>query len=651
MRALLLLTLLCIVPFFPEAQLNRYVITFTDKGSNPFSLSDPQAYLSQRAIDRRTRYNIAIDSTDLPVTPRYIDSLRASGAVEILSVSKWLNQVAIRTSDAAALAKISSFPFVAASIALAPRTIITNDTRNKFEDPGSGPGFSQRTNDTSADSLPYGYSNGQVKIHNGDFLHRLGFQGNGMQLAVLDAGFYHYLSLPVFDSMRINNQVLGTYDFVDQHESVDEDYYHGMQCLSTIAANLPGSFVGTAPKTSFYLYRTEDVTTEYPIEEHYLASGYERADSVGVDVTSTSLGYALFTDPQFDHSYADMDCNTTIAARAADLGARKGMLMFVSAGNEGNNAWHYIITPGDADSVVTVGAVDTTGAVGSFSSYGPAPDGAIKPSLAAVGWNSIVASVFDGMPTYSSGTSFACPNLAGIGTCLWQAFPERSNMDIFDVMKACASQAEQPDDRVGYGVPDVKKAFVQLLKDGFTFAQNQNACNIQLDVQVKLGNGMTLFLERRSPAENVFTQIQDFSPQTEFAFQTVNFQDNISALPQGVIKYRMGVQIGTDTTFYLDSVQVNYNSPCNPVIGNTIELSPNPVSSQLNLIIENPGSIEYGIVVYNTAGQRVYTESGNQPAGRNLHTINTNRWSQGMYVVVISVDGKKTFTRQIVLKR
>ena len=214
MRALLLLTLLCIVPFFAEAQLNRYVITFTDKGSNPFSLSDPQAYLSQRAIDRRTRYNIAIDSTDLPVTPRYIDSLRASGAVEILSVSKWLNQVAIRTSDAAALAKISSFPFVAASIALAPRTVITNETRNKFEDPGSGPGFSPRTNDTSSDSLPYGYSNGQVKIHNGDFLHRLGFQGNGMQLAVLDAGFYHYLSLPVFDSMRINNQVLGTYQYV-----------------------------------------------------------------------------------------------------------------------------------------------------------------------------------------------------------------------------------------------------------------------------------------------------------------------------------------------------------------------------------------------------------------------------------------------------
>ncbi|RYY09723.1 MAG: hypothetical protein EOO04_37970, partial [Chitinophagaceae bacterium] len=225
MRALLLLAFLSI-SILSDAQLNRYIITFSDKGSNPYSISNPSAYLSQRAIDRRERYNIAIDSTDLPITPRYIDSLRAAGSVEILASSKWLNQVAIRTTDATALTKISNFPFVASSTAMAPRTQVTSGS-NKFEQAENSPGFSGRINNTTADSISYGYSNGQVKIHNGDFLHRLGFMGDGMQLAVLDAGFYRYLSLPVFDSMRMNSRVLGTYDFVEQNESVDEDHYHG----------------------------------------------------------------------------------------------------------------------------------------------------------------------------------------------------------------------------------------------------------------------------------------------------------------------------------------------------------------------------------------------------------------------------------------
>ena len=650
MRALLLLAFLSIC-FNSEAQLNRYIISFTDKGSNPYSITNPSEFLSQRSIDRRTRYNIAIDSTDLPITPRYIDSLRSAGAVEILASSKWLNQVAIRTTDAAALTKISSFPFVSSSEPMAPRSQVPEQRHQKFEPATNTPGFSTRISSVTADSLSYGYSNGQVKIHNGDFLHRLGFMGDGMQLAVLDAGFYRYLTLPVFDSMRMNNRVLGTYDFVEQNESVDEDHYHGMQCLSTIAANLPGQFVGTAPNTSFYLYRTEDVSSEYPIEEHFLAAGYERADSAGADVTSTSLGYALFDNPAFNHEYADMDGNTTMGARAADLGAKKGMLMVISAGNEGNNAWRFIVTPGDADSAITVGAVDTTGAVGSFSSYGPAPDGAVKPSLAAVGWNAIVASVFDGMPTYSSGTSFACPNLAGIATCLWQAFPEVSNMHLFDVMKMSANNFDQPDDRIGYGIPDVKKAFVLLLKEGFTYSHSRNGCEVSIETRIKTGPGMKLFLERRAPGENEFTAIATNESPTPFSFQTINFLNNIENTPQGIIDYRMGVEIGSDTTFYLDSLQVNYLTTCTPVTETMVEVSPNPFASPLNITIENPSSAKYSVTVYNAAGQRVYHKSGELLTGRNLHSVSTEKWSQGMYAVVVSIEGKKKITRQVLLTR
>ena len=180
-----------------------------------------------------------------------------------------------------------------------------------------------------------------------------------MQMVMLDAGFYHYLTLPTFDSIRINNQILGTWDFVSNNASVDEDHWHGMQCLSTIAANMPNTFVGTAPKASFYLYRTEDVLTEYPIEEQNYAAGLEKADSLGVEISSTSLGYFQFTNPIFNYTYADMNGNTSLSARAADMAARKGMLLIVAAGNEGTSAWHYLITPADADSVLAVGAVDT----------------------------------------------------------------------------------------------------------------------------------------------------------------------------------------------------------------------------------------------------------------------------------------------------
>ncbi len=649
MRASLLLAFLSLA-LFSEAQLNRHIIKFTDKGSNPYSISDPLSYLSQRSIDRRLRYNIAIDSTDLPITPRYIDSLRAAGSVEILASSRWLNQVAIRTSDAAALAKISTLPFVESSTAIAPRiSVIT--APGKFESTDELPGLAGRTANITGDSLAYGYSNGQVKIHNGDFLHRLGFQGNGMQMALLDAGFYRYLSLPSFDSMRLNNQVLGVYDFVDMDGSVNEDHYHGMQCLSTIAANLPGQFVGTAPASSFYLFRTEDAATEYPIEEHFLAAGYEKADSAGVEVVSTSLGYALFHNPVFDHTYSDMDGNTTMAAKATNLGAKKGMLMMVSAGNEGNNPWHYVVTPGDADYAVTVGAVDTTGAVGSFSSYGPSSDGDVKPSFAAVGWNAIVASVFDGMPTYSSGTSFACPNLAGIATCLWQAFPEVSNMHLFEVMKTSSSRFTQPDDRVGYGIPDVKKAFVILQKESFNYSLQQGDCNVSFDLTLKSGEGIKIFLERKAPGENEYSVVSQHESQQAFALEAISFNNDISSLAQGMINYRMGVQIGTDTTFYLDSAQVLYSSSCSPVTTTSINLSPNPVIDQLNVVIENPEAAAYSIIVYNNVGQKVLNKRGSVLPGRNLEALNTYKWSQGTYVVVVFINGKKKLTKQVVLMR
>ncbi|MEO5646808.1 MAG: S8 family serine peptidase, partial [Chitinophagaceae bacterium] len=318
-KLLLLVFLSIILSTRAEAQFSRYIIRFKDKGSNPFTLSNPSQYLTQRAISRRTRYNIQVDSTDLPVTPRYIDSLRLSGNVSILNISKWLNQVLIKTTDAAALAKINAMPFVLTSSPIAPRLQNRGGGLDKLGKTDNIEGNNDLSPENLTDYYSYGRSNGQVKIHKGDFLHNHGFRGEGMHLAMLDAGFFNYLTLRTFDSIRQNNQILGTWDFVANEQSVNEDNSHGMLCLSTIAANIPGVFIGTSPKTSFYLYRTEDVASEYPVEEQNLAAGLERSDSLGVDLCSISLGYYEFDNPIFNYTYANLNGNITISARASDL--------------------------------------------------------------------------------------------------------------------------------------------------------------------------------------------------------------------------------------------------------------------------------------------------------------------------------------------
>lgn len=553
---LLLFVALFVVKADSYAQFSKYIIRLKDKGTNPFAISNPIQYLSQRSVDRRTRYGIAIDSTDLPVTPRYIDSIRLAGAVTILNVSKWLNQVAIQTTDAAALAKIAGFPFVISTGPIAARNN-TSAVHKKLDADATGAPQNPAPSIIAADHYSYGASYGQVHIHNGEFLHNRGFRGQGMHMAVLDAGFFNYLTLPTFDSIRNNGQVLGTWDFVTGDASVNEDNSHGTSCLSAIAANMPGVFMGTAPKTSFYLYRTEDVNSEYPIEEQNWIAGMEKADSLGIDISSTSLGYFNFDNPVFNYTYANMDGNTTMSAKAADLAARKGILCVLAAGNEGNGAWHYIITPSDADSVMAVGAVNTAGVVGSFSSYGPSSDGQVKPSVAAVGVGAAVANPSTGQPVFGNGTSYACPNMAGLATCLWQAFPEINNMGIIDVMQQSATRATNPNDRVGYGIPDMKKAFVKLIRQLYTQQSAVANCAVNLQWTAKTDSVISIDIERKLPA-GAYTTINTQTSTGAFLSRNFTYSDDLRNLPTSGIWYRFKMNIATDTSFYLDSMLVNF---------------------------------------------------------------------------------------------
>ena len=633
---------------------SRYIIKLKDKGTNPFSIANPSQYLSARALQRRIRYNILIDSLDLPVTPRYIDSIRLAGTVTILNSSKWLNQVTIRTTDAVAIAKINSFPFVISATAVASRMNEQELPVNKKLDTAGTESISllnstSSRENTAGDVFNYGASHGQVHLHQGEFLHNHGFKGEGMELAVLDAGFFRYLTLPTFDSIRINNQILNTYDFVANETSVNEDDSHGMNCLSTIAANLPGTFVGTAPKAIFCLYRTEDIASETRIEEHNLAAGYEKADSIGVDVCSVSLGYTTFDFASQNYTYANMNGNTTMSAIASDIAAKKGMLPVIAAGNEGSSSWHYISTPADADSVMAVGAVDTLRNVAAFSSFGPSSNGRIKPNVAATGLRAIVASPNTGLPVVSNGTSFAAPNMAGLTTCLWQAFPEYNNMVILDVMQRAASKFTNPDDRVGYGIPDMKKAFAFLLKKSFTQQSTVAACMATIQLNVKNDNTMNIVVERKQSNQVGYTTFKTIPGTGSFTNKIINFTDDLSLTSGGNVNYRIRLNIATDTSFYLDSLVVNAPLTCtNPE--NKIQVIPNPVIDIANVVISRMASTKINIVLLNVAGRRVYETTYQQPAGSMVKQINMKQMAAGIYYISVFADDKKITTEKIFKK-
>jgi serine protease AprX len=311
----------------------------------------------------------------------------------------------------------------------------------------------------------YGSSYDQIHIHEGEYLHRRNFNGNGILIAVLDGGFEAFSTNIAFDSIRNNNRVLGGYDFVLNKPGISEVDRHGSNCLSIMAANRPGQIVGSAPGASYLLLRTENADEEFPVEEFFWARGAEYADSSGADIISSSLGYTSFDNGAFNHPYEDRDGNTCISTIAADLAARKGMIISNSAGNGGGSASDekYVSCPADGDSVLAVGAIQRDLQIAGFSSWGPNGAGKIKPNVVSLGLGTVLADP-DGNAITGNGTSYSNPNMAGLVACLWQAFPELSNMEIIDAVQRSADRFMNPDERFGYGIPNFKLAYQTLLQ-------------------------------------------------------------------------------------------------------------------------------------------------------------------------------------------
>lgn len=469
MRKLSFLLMFLAATMFAQAQVatNIYWVQFKDKEGSPYSIDNPEAYLSPRALQRRANLNITIDEYDLPVNPQYLQAVADCGA-EIINPSKWLNGVSVHVTDPSVIEAINALDCVM-TVRNCPNDLKAQEQKERWLANEMKPAASTRSSKGF-----YGGAEDQVKQLNVDVLHDMGFDGTGVIIAVLDGGFEGAENTSCFDNMREEGRLLGTRDFVYGSNSVYTQSTHGTSCLSTMGAYDPNNMVGTAYKASYYLIHTEDGDSENIIEEYNWVSGAEYADSLGVDVCSTSLGYITFDMSQWDHPYQHYDGKTAPMSIGAEIAASRGMICMNAAGNEGDGNCTLGI-PADAEHIVTVGAVNAAGDRASFSSVGPTYDGRIKPDVMAMGEGTYVASGYGSWwPYYNgNGTSFATPVLAGAVACLRQARPYSSVQEICDALRACGNRADNPDSKYGYGIPDFSQALELLKVEEHSVAANE----------------------------------------------------------------------------------------------------------------------------------------------------------------------------------
>lgn len=449
-----ILTLILAFMFFSgtiEAVTKYYFyVQLANKNNTNFSLSAPEEYLSTRAIARRTAFNIPIDSTDLPVNQMYVNQIVNLG-INIHCRSKWMNGVTVLISDSSIMSQVRSLPFVkwAKYTGLISTAQPTAPSRVKRE----------------ADVYNYGVSTTQINQLNGSYLHNLGYTGKDIHVAVLDAGFTNVNINPGFDSLRLQGRLLGTKDFSEPTPNIYASDSHGANVLSIMTGNLPNQYLGTAPHASFWLIRTEYSPTEYVSETDFWVSGIEFADSAGVDVVNSSLGYTTFDDPAMSYTYSNMNGTFSRASRAATLAVRKGIIVCNSAGNEGNKTWHYIGVPADAADIVTVGAATSTGEPSVFTSFGPSADLRIKPDVSAMGTSTAFINTSGGLSS-GNGTSYSSPVMAGVLSCFLQY--AKDNFSFFSIetllqsVKHSANLYLEPTDRLGYGIPNIQIACAYL---------------------------------------------------------------------------------------------------------------------------------------------------------------------------------------------
>jgi len=505
-----------------------YRLCLKDKGNPPFSLTHPEDFLSLKSIERRQRQNLPVDSFDLPLDQAYMEAITETGAT-VQTSSKWEKTVVVNLSDMEIFSRLKNLPFVDTLYCVWEGNLRAK-TSNEMEDITLNPPL----RDDIINSYGSGFT--QIALNNGHLLHDAGFRGKGMTIAVLDGGFVNVDNIDFFNQ----SQIKGLKNF--NHETTDmlrEGSDHGTMVLSCMLSNKSGEMTGTAPEADYYLFRTEVVSEEFPVEEDYWVAGLEYADSLGVDIVTSSLGYFTFDDPAMNHTHEQLDGRTVPISRAASLAASRGIVLLNSAGNEGASSWGKIIFPGDAENMITAGSINRDSTRSYFSSAGLTADGRIKPDVMAMGAQASVVTNSNTI-VQSNGTSFSTPIMAGLTACLWGALPDLNSFEILHLLRETADHFQNPDSLMGYGIANVYKAYMENQPAGF---QPVTAASESFYISISaFDNRLYINLTDNEQYNSCRIEVYTTLGNRILAISDLSGSIDISSLPKGIyiVSLRMG---------------------------------------------------------------------------------------------------------------
>lgn len=459
--------LLFFFTFFGYAQEDAWVY-FNSKPNSQYFLDNPLEMLTQRSLDRRITQNIPLDFTDVPIHSPFLDQISVSEGITVMAKSKWLNAVHVRGTQEKINA-LDLFPFVS-------KIVFANNSLNsdgKIIAPKQENQINKKWD--TAIEFDYGNSSNQIQMLNGHLLHQENYTGAGKIIAVLDSGFINVNTAQPFQRLVDNNLILGGYNYVSASTNVYSLHNHGTMVLSCMGGYTEGQLVGTAPDAHYYLFVTEDVSSENPVEESYWVEAAEEADRLGADIITSSLGYFEYDNPSYSHTYSQMTGNNAFASQGANSAFNKGIVVVASAGNTGNSIHPHVGVPAEATHVLAVGAVKSDASFASFSSIGPSYDGRVKPDVMAQGQSTVLSNT-NGSIITASGTSFSGPLMAGMIASFWQAVPELTNQEIIAIIKQSGSTFTNPTNQFGYGIPDFQLALTKAM----VVLENKNRKTVQV---------------------------------------------------------------------------------------------------------------------------------------------------------------------------